>query len=44
MLKVISQITTLNNDYRKNLEQRGFNTNPVGADAKIEFTLAVKRS
>lgn len=40
--QVISQITTLNNDYRKKTGTRGFNTNPVGADANIEFALAVR--
>ena len=40
--QVISQITTLNNDYRKKSGTRGFNTNPVGADANIEFALAVR--
>ena len=40
--QVISQITTLNNDYRKKSGTRGYNTNPVGADAKIEFALAVR--
>lgn len=40
--QVISQIITLNNDYRKKVGTLGYNTNPVGADANIEFVLAVK--
>lgn len=40
--QVISQITTLNNDYRKKTGTKGYNTNPVGADANIEFALAVR--
>ena len=40
--QVISQITTLNNDYRKKSGTSGYNTNPVGADANIEFALAVR--
>ncbi|WDT68232.1 M43 family zinc metalloprotease [Cloacibacterium sp. TD35] len=40
--QVISQITTLNNDYRKKIGTKGYNTNPVGADANIEFALAVR--
>lgn len=40
--QVISQITTLNNDYRKKAGTRGYNANIVGADANIEFALAVR--
>lgn len=40
--QVISQITTLNNDYRKKVGTRGYNANIVGADANIEFALAVR--
>lgn len=40
--QVISQITTLNNDYRKKVGTRGYNSNIVGADANIEFALAVR--
>ncbi len=40
--QIISQITTLNNDYRKKVGTRGYNTNIVGADANIEFALAVR--
>lgn len=38
--QVQSQITVLNQDYRKMLGTPGYNTNPVGADVQIEFTLA----
>ena len=40
--QVISQITTLTNDSRKKSGTSGYNTNPVGADANIEFALAVR--
>ena len=40
--QVISQITSLNNDYRKKAGTKGYNTNPVGADTNIEFALAVR--
>lgn len=40
--QVISQITTLNDDYRKKIGTKGYNANPVGADANIEFALAVR--
>lgn len=40
--QVISQITSLNNDYRKKVGTKGYNTNPVGADTNIEFALAVR--
>lgn len=40
--QVISQIISLNNDYRKKVGTMGYNNNPVGADANIEFVLAVK--
>lgn len=38
--QVISQITVLNNDYRRLLGSPGYNTNPVGADVEIQFALA----
>jgi len=38
--QVISQITVLNQDFRKMLSTPGFNSNPVGADTEIEFVLA----
>lgn len=40
--QVISQITTLNNDFRKKVGTRGYNANIVGSDANIEFALAVR--
>lgn len=41
--RVHSQITVLNQDYRKKEGTPGFNTNPVGVDTKIEFELADKK-
>ena len=38
--QVQSQITVLNQDYRKMLGTPGYNTNPVGADTQIQFELA----
>lgn len=38
--QVISQITVMNNDYRKMASTPGFNTSPVGADTMIQFALA----
>ena len=38
--QVISQIRVLNEDFRKKSGTTGFNSNPVGADAEIEFVLA----
>ncbi|MEN4758845.1 M43 family zinc metalloprotease [Chryseobacterium sp. C39-AII1] len=38
--QVMSQITVMNNDYRKILNSPGYNTNPVGADTQIQFVLA----
>ena len=38
--QVQSQITVLNQDYRKMVSTPGFNSNPVGADVQIEFALA----
>jgi hypothetical protein len=38
--QVESQITVLNQDYRKKAGTPGFNSNPVGADVEIEFVLA----
>lgn len=40
--QIASQIQVLNEDYRRKPGTNGFNTNPVGADAKIEFFLADK--
>lgn len=39
-LQVQSQITVLNQDFRRLLGTPGYNTNPVGADVEIEFCLA----
>ncbi|RZM19655.1 MAG: zinc metalloprotease, partial [Pedobacter sp.] len=38
--QVQSQITVMNNDYRKLAGTSGFNSNPVGADVMIQFALA----
>ncbi|NDI97894.1 T9SS type A sorting domain-containing protein [Flavobacterium sp. LaA7.5] len=38
--QVESQITVLNQDYRRMLGTPGYNTNDVGADVEIEFCLA----
>lgn len=40
--QVISQITVLNQDFRRMINTPGYNTNPVGADMEIEFRLAVR--
>ena len=40
--QVQSQITVLNQDFRKMLGTPGYNTNPVGADVEIEFVLALQ--
>lgn len=40
--QIISQLVVLNEDFRKMLGSRGFNSNPVGADAEIEFCLATR--
>ncbi len=37
------QITVLNEDFRRMAGTDGFNTNPVGADTRIEFCLAKRR-
>ena len=38
-----SQIDVLNEDYRKLLGSKGYNTNSAGADTQIEFCLAQRR-
>lgn len=38
--QVLSQITVLNQDYRKMANTPGWNTNPVGVDMEIEFRMA----
>jgi len=40
--QILSQIQVLNEDYRRVPGTNGFNTSPVGADARIEFFLATK--
>ncbi len=37
-----SQIDLLNEDFRKFFGSQGYNTNPIGADAEIEFCLAIR--
>ncbi|MTI31079.1 choice-of-anchor D domain-containing protein [Xanthovirga aplysinae] len=39
--QILSQIEVLNEDFRKMTGTPGFNDNPVGADIRIEFELAV---
>jgi PKD repeat protein len=39
--QVQSQIATLNEDFRRRPNTRGFNTNAIGADIEIEFCAAV---
>lgn len=38
--QIMSQLTVLNQDFRKMVNTPGHNTNPVGADIEIEFCLA----
>ena len=38
--QILSQIQVLNEDYRRKPGTNGFNTSPIGADARIEFFLA----
>ncbi len=38
--QVLSQIQVLNEDYRRMVGTRGFNTDPDGADVEIEFCMA----
>lgn len=38
--QIISQITVLNQDFRRMINTPGYNTNTVGADIEIEFCLA----
>lgn len=40
LAQVQSQIAVLNEDFRKAVGSRGYNTNPVGADIEIEFCLS----
>jgi PKD repeat protein len=39
----LSQLDVLNEDFRRIVGTRGFNTNPVGADTEIEFCMAKRR-
>lgn len=41
--RVQSQITVLNQDFRKMLGTPGYNSNAVGADVEIQFALAVRK-
>ncbi len=38
--RVLSQITVLNQDFRRMLGTPGYNNNPIGADIEIEFCMA----
>ncbi|MEM5566574.1 M43 family zinc metalloprotease [Psychroserpens sp. AS72] len=38
--QVLSQVQVLNDDYRRMVGTRGFNTDPNGADVEVEFCLA----
>tara|TARA_R110000796_G_scaffold252571_1_gene388008 strand:+ start:54655 stop:55455 length:801 start_codon:yes stop_codon:yes gene_type:complete len=38
--RIIDQIKTLNEDFRRKVGTRGFNNHPNGADTRIEFVLA----
>lgn len=40
LAQVQSQIAVLNEDFRKQVGSRGFNTSPVGADIEVEFCLS----
>jgi len=41
--QALSQITVLNQDYRKMVGTPGYNTNPVGADMEIQFVMAQRK-
>ena len=41
--QALSQITVLNQDFRKMLATPGYNTNPVGADMEIQFVMAQRK-
>lgn len=41
--QILSQITVLNQDFRKLLGSPGYNTNAVGADVQIEFCMAQRK-
>lgn len=38
--QALSQLTVMNEDFRRILNTPGYNTNPVGADVEVEFCLA----
>lgn len=40
--QIKSQMTVLNEDYRRKVGTNGYNANPIGADMEIEFELATK--
>jgi len=41
--RVLSQITVLNQDFRKMLNTNGYNDNAVGADIEVEFCMAQRK-
>lgn len=41
--QILSQITVLNQDFRKLLGSPGYNTNAVGADVELEFCMAQRK-
>jgi hypothetical protein len=41
--QAMSQITVLNQDFRKMMGTRGYNTSPIGADVGVEFCLAKRK-
>lgn len=41
--RVLSQITVLNNDFRRILGTPGYNTNAVGADVEVQFCMAQQK-
>ncbi|NBL64645.1 T9SS type A sorting domain-containing protein [Flavobacterium sp. NST-5] len=41
--RILSQITVLNEDYRRIQGTPGFNNNPVGADVEIQFCMAQRK-
>ncbi|MFM2231254.1 MAG: hypothetical protein RL607_2512 [Bacteroidota bacterium] len=41
--RVLSQITVLNQDFRRMLNTNGYNSNAVGADVEVEFCMAQRK-
>lgn len=41
--RVLSQITVLNQDFRKMINTNGYNDNPVGADMEVQFVMAQRK-